>query len=117
MTLAITMGDASGVGPEILLRRWCMEGGLGGDVVVYGDAKRYLVAGVWLNDAAAQHDGRLEARMAEVNARLAKHETLKKWQVMPRPLTVEGGLLTPTLKVKRKAVYEAFRSEFEGMYA
>jgi 4-hydroxythreonine-4-phosphate dehydrogenase len=35
--LAITMGDASGVGPEILLRRWC-QGDLGDDVVVYGDA-------------------------------------------------------------------------------
>ena len=35
--LAITMGDPSGVGPEIVLRRWC-EGDLGDDVVVYGDA-------------------------------------------------------------------------------
>ena len=35
--LAITMGDASGVGPEIVLRR-CAEGSLGDDVVVYGDA-------------------------------------------------------------------------------
>ena len=35
--LAITMGDASGVGPEIILRTFC-EGGLGDDVVVYGDA-------------------------------------------------------------------------------
>ena len=34
--LAITMGDPSGVGPEIVLRRWC-EGDLGDDVVVYGD--------------------------------------------------------------------------------
>jgi len=34
--LAITMGDASGVGPEIVLRTFC-EGGLGDDVVVYGD--------------------------------------------------------------------------------
>ena len=31
------MGDASGVGPEILLRTFC-EGGLGDDVIVYGDA-------------------------------------------------------------------------------
>jgi len=38
MTLAITMGDPSGIGPEILLRRWVDEGGLGDDVVVYGDA-------------------------------------------------------------------------------
>lgn len=35
--LAITMGDPSGVGPEIVLRRW-VEGDLGDDVVVYGDA-------------------------------------------------------------------------------
>jgi len=35
--MAITMGDASGVGPEIVLRRHA-EIGLGPDVVVYGDA-------------------------------------------------------------------------------
>ncbi len=35
--MAVTMGDASGVGPEIVLRRFA-EGGLSGDVVVYGDA-------------------------------------------------------------------------------
>jgi len=35
--LAITMGDASGVGPEIVLRTFS-EGGLGDDIVVYGDA-------------------------------------------------------------------------------
>ena len=35
--MAITMGDASGVGPEIVLRCAAAEGGLGNDVVVYGD--------------------------------------------------------------------------------
>ena len=34
--LAITMGDASGVGPEIVLRSFA-AGGLGADVIVYGD--------------------------------------------------------------------------------
>ncbi|MFM2079006.1 MAG: 4-hydroxythreonine-4-phosphate dehydrogenase PdxA [Actinomycetota bacterium] len=38
MTLAITMGDPSGIGPEIVLRRW-VEHGLGDDVVVYGDGE------------------------------------------------------------------------------
>jgi 4-hydroxythreonine-4-phosphate dehydrogenase len=36
--MAITMGDASGVGPEIVLRCAAEPGGLGDDVVVYGDA-------------------------------------------------------------------------------
>ena len=34
--IAITMGDASGVGPEIVLRRWA-AGLLPNDTVVYGD--------------------------------------------------------------------------------
>ncbi len=34
--LAITMGDPSGIGPEIVLRRF-VDGGLGDDIVVYGD--------------------------------------------------------------------------------
>ena len=37
MRMAVTMGDASGVGPEILLRRYA-AGQLGEDVVAYGDA-------------------------------------------------------------------------------
>ena len=37
MRMAVTMGDASGVGPEILLRRFA-AGQLGDDVVAYGDA-------------------------------------------------------------------------------
>src|SRR4051794_4793133 len=37
MTLAITMGDPSGIGPEIVLRSWA-SGELDGDVMVYGDA-------------------------------------------------------------------------------
>ena len=41
--MGITMGDASGVGPEIVLRRFA-DGGLDGDVVVYGDAA-ILIAG------------------------------------------------------------------------
>jgi long-subunit acyl-CoA synthetase (AMP-forming) len=35
---------------------------------------------------------------------------------MTRPLTMEEGLLTQTLKVRRKKVYEAFRSDFEALY-
>ena len=52
-----------------------------------------------------------------MNETLAKHETIKKFVVFTTPLTVESGLLTPTLKVKRKAVYEAFGAQLEALYA
>jgi long-chain acyl-CoA synthetase len=101
-------------------------------VVVYGDGKKYLVAGVWPNHASI--DAHLEAsgvapgargeairalvqrRIDEVNAKLASYETIKKFALMEPALTVEGGLLTPTFKVKRKKVYESFRSAFESLY-
>ncbi len=102
-------------------------------VVVYGDGKKYLVAGVWLNDTAVQAhlertgvaaQARAEAtralishRIDEVNSRLASYETIKRFAIMPRPLTVDAGLLTSTLKVRRKQVYKVFEPEFEALYA
>jgi long-chain acyl-CoA synthetase len=102
-------------------------------VVVYGDAKKFLVAGVWLNEAAvrAQLDAQgvaasaraeailalVQQRIDRVNGQLASYESIKKFAIVETPLTVEAGLLTPTLKVKRKKVYEAFRDRFESLYA
>jgi long-chain acyl-CoA synthetase len=104
-----------------------------GHVVVYGDGKKYLVAGVWLNDAVveahlaaqgvapgarrAAAEALVEQRIQAVNAGLASYETIKRFQIMDRPLSVEGGLLTPTLKPKRKLIYETFRSDFEALYS
>lgn len=93
-----------------------------GHLVVYGDEKKYLVAGVWLNGEATHHlsndevAAEVSSRIAAVNERLARHETIKKHVIMSPPLSVEGGLLTPTLKVKRKKVYETYREAFEAMY-
>jgi len=101
-------------------------------VVVYGDAKKFLVAGVWPNQAAIDAhlgasgvaDGArgeaakalVQRRIDEVNAKLASYESIKKFALMEPALTVEAGLLTPTFKVKRKKVYETFRDAFEAMY-
>jgi long-chain acyl-CoA synthetase len=93
-------------------------------VVVYGDGKKYLVAGVWLDPAqaaaaAAQGEdveARVQRRVDAVNAQLASYETVKRWAVMSPALTVDAGWLTPSLKVRRKKVYEAFRGAFEALY-
>ncbi|HVY47498.1 MAG TPA: AMP-dependent synthetase/ligase [Minicystis sp.] len=101
-------------------------------VVVYGDGKKYLVAGVWLNhegldaelvkrgvpleERSKAAEAAVEAAVARVNAELASFEQVKRWRIMDAPLTVAGGLLTSTLKVRRKKVYEAFRRELEALY-
>jgi long-chain acyl-CoA synthetase len=100
-------------------------------VVVYGDGKRYLVAGVWPNEAevAARlgaertpaRDEALRALVAQsverVNGQLASYESIKRFEVFHEPLTVNAGLLTASLKVRRKKVYEAYRAAYEALYA
>ena len=66
-------------------------------------------------DAAAKK-ALVDERFALVNAEVASYESLKKFAIIDRPLTVEDGLLTATLKVRRKKVYEAFRDAFEALY-
>lgn len=59
----------------------------------------------------------IEKRIAEVNAKLARWETIKRFIVLPRDFTIEGGELTPTLKLKRKVIVEKYSEKIEGMYA
>jgi long-chain acyl-CoA synthetase len=102
-------------------------------VVVYGDGKKYLVAGVWPNHAAidahlaaqgvapAARDEAMrtliDQRIARVNTSLANYESIKKFAVLAPALTVDSGLLTPTLKIKRKKIYERFAPALEALYA
>jgi long-chain acyl-CoA synthetase len=52
-----------------------------------------------------------------INEKLARFEQIKFFRVLPEPLTVEGGALTPTMKVKRRAVTETYIDLIEEMYA
>lgn len=98
--------------------------------VVYGDAKKFLVAAFWLDETtvSAQLEGvapeareaakraLVQKRVDRVNADLASFETIKKFAIVSEPLTVEGEMLTASLKVRRKKVYDRFRDVFEGLY-
>ena len=59
----------------------------------------------------------LKPRIEKVNAELPSYQTLKDFAVVREPLTVENGFLTPTLKVKRKKVYEAYGDRMQALYA
>jgi long-chain acyl-CoA synthetase len=104
-----------------------------GDVVVVGNERPYCVALVMLDPerlaawatrtghpADAAHPAVHEevARAIEaVNGGLARFETIKKFRVVGEPLTVEGGLLTASFKVKRREVERTYRALIDEMYA
>ncbi len=102
-------------------------------VVAYGDGKKYIVAGLWLEETALRQalDARgvpehereaatqamVQAAVDEANEGLAGFEQIKRFVVLGRPLTVEHGHLTSTLKLRRQQVYQDFRAELEALYA
>ncbi|HEX9078120.1 MAG TPA: long-chain fatty acid--CoA ligase, partial [Desulfuromonadaceae bacterium] len=104
---------------------------------VYGDRKPYLTALLVPNfdrviEYAREHhvnyydmddlvmhepiEELLEQRVAEINSRLAPYETIKKFVLLPRDFSIEGGELTPTLKFRRKQIHEKYKDRIEQMY-
>ena len=55
-------------------------------------------------------------RVDTVNNQLARYETIKKWVIVENDFTLEGGELTPTLKVKRKVVTAKYKNILDGFY-
>ena len=53
----------------------------------------------------------------ELNGRLNRWETIKKWILLDHDLSVESGELTPSMKVKRKVVEQNHRDKINALYA
>ncbi len=103
--------------------------------VLVGDGKPYCVALITLNEGAVrqwgeQHKLDPKADLASsqavqdliwkeierTNEELPSYSTIKKVRILPHDLTLENGLLTPTLKVRRGLVVEQFKELVAEMY-
>ena len=58
----------------------------------------------------------VEREIKKVNETLARVEQVKKFTILPKKLYEEDGEVTPTMKVKRKFINEAFAELIEAMY-
>ncbi|MCG2774302.1 MAG: AMP-binding protein, partial [Desulfobacterales bacterium] len=58
----------------------------------------------------------IQSEMDNVNETLSRVEQVKKFTILPKKLYEEDGEVTPTMKVKRKYVNEAFSDLIEAMY-
>ena len=58
----------------------------------------------------------VEREIKKVNETLARVEQVKKFTILPKKLYEEDGEVTPTMKVKRKFINEAFADLIEAMY-
>lgn len=55
-------------------------------------------------------------RLAQFNENLPPYETIKKFVLLPREFSSDGGELTPTMKLKRKVIYAMYKDRIESLY-
>jgi long-chain acyl-CoA synthetase len=56
-------------------------------------------------------------RIERINRSFARYEQIKQFRLLPHPFSVEDGELTPTLKMKRRVIFEKYSDQIESMYA
>ena len=84
--------------------------------LVFGDKKNYLVALLVLNKEIKSDNEKINQIINNINKNSAQIEKIKKFLVINESFTIENGLMTPTLKVKRNKVIKKYSSEIEKLY-
>ena len=59
----------------------------------------------------------ISRHIKRVNKKLNHWEQIRKWTLVGDELTVESGLLTPTLKIRRKVAEARYADQIEAMYS
>jgi len=107
------------------------------DAVVIGDQRKFISALIMIDEdnvvkfaqdnkvqfstykdltQSSEINKMIQKEVLEVNDTLARVEQIKKFTILPKKLYEEDGEVTPTMKVKRSYVNEAFKDLIEAMY-
>ena len=134
--LIVTAGGKN-VSPEVLEEQLITHP-LIANIVVVGDARPYIGALItldsdmlptWLKnhglaivDAAQAADmpevrDSLEKAVTRANKRVSRAESIRRLRIIDQTFTVENGYMTPSLKLRRRAVLKDFAHEVDALYA
>ena len=84
--------------------------------MVYGDKKNYIVALIVPNKDFLNQKEKIQDVIEKINKKLTLLEKIKKIQLIDESFSIENGLMTPTMKVKRKKVTEKYKNQLEKLY-
>ena len=85
--------------------------------IVYGDNKPFLVALLVLNEEKkSSTDEEIKFEIEKINKKLSKIENIKKYFIVNEKFSIENGMLTPTLKLKRYKIIQKYKNNFEKLY-
>lgn len=91
------------------------------NAVVIGDGRSYVAALITLDPAAVGLDdallrAELQAAVDDANSLVSRAESIRQFRVLPVDFTVDSGLLTSSLKLKRSAIEATFATEIADIY-
>ncbi len=81
---------------------------------VYGDKKTYLVA--LIVTESTENRKKIEIFLESLNKTLSLVEKVKKFKLVEEEFSIENGMLTPTLKLKRKRILDKYKEDLEKLY-
>ncbi|MCT8943901.1 long-chain fatty acid--CoA ligase [Shewanella putrefaciens] len=107
-------------------------------VAIIADARNYVTALIvpafesleaWAKEKGLKYESSLELlrhshvveyfeqRLKQLQHELAGFEQIKKFTLLPEAFSMEAGLITPTLKLRRKMIYHKYAHEINAMYS
>ncbi len=85
--------------------------------LVYGDNKPYLVCLLVLNiNYKDINKEKIQEELEKINKNLSKMEQLKKFIIIKDQFTIENGMMTPTLKLKRYKIIKKYKTDIEKLF-
>ncbi len=81
---------------------------------VYGDKKNYLVALIVCEKEIKKE--KIKLIIENLNKDLNSIEKVKKFILIHEEFTINNGMLTPTLKIKRKEIIKNYKQQLENLY-
>lgn len=84
--------------------------------MVYGDGKNYLVALIVPSKEFKEQKEKISDAVNKINNNLSLIEKIKKFHLINESFSIENGLLTPTMKIKRNKIIVRYKNNLENFY-
>ena len=85
--------------------------------IVYGDNRPYLVSMLVLSEEKKNiNEEEIQKEIEKINKNLTKVEKIKKFFISEEKFSIENGMQTPTMKLKRYKIIQKFKNKFESLY-
>ena len=88
-------------------------------VIIFGDNKPFLIALIFINNDYSKKNeinSEVDKYLKKINEKLSSTEKIRKYTLINQELNQKNGFLTPTMKIKRKKVYEKYKKDIEKLY-